>query len=410
MDTYGNQAPGDHHGEDRFCPQCGAQMPIGDQFCRSCGEKLTDGPSAKAAKAEKSGHKKVWLPVAVAILLIFAVVVFSQGSGGQSAVVEDVKSVAFGQDAPFETMIERSCDNIQWSQEKLDDNVYQVEVSGTMQAIKYHSELEGTPFYFTLVATYHGDTVYAELRDGSCDGAVSQKAYERLALYYKLQTGEVGYVNGNIAFSDVADQYDDPETYETARAKENTPNSVNDTREKIAWRLFEGSYQSRSEYEQYVIDGYYSLNLVQVSYDQFISEHPEYSTAYYRTNILGLGSENTPAENTDVPDIPQGLGRDWLMENFFPGVSYDALPAIFKQEIDNYAAASDPTDFVDALITDTYVDTFALDLIANEIFSQSFYDLEWSDQCMMILWYCMAYNDGVSFEDFCYSSNDYLGY
>lgn len=382
-------------------------MPAGDRFCRNCGAKLADEPSPKT---RQSSHKKVWFPVAAVIVLIFAAVMFSQNFSGQSAVVEDVKSVVFGQDAPFGTMIERTCDNIQWSQEKMDDNVYQVEVSGTMQAIKYHSELEGIPFYFTLIATYHGDTVYAELRDGSCDGAVSQKAYERLALYYKLQTGEVGYVNGNIAFSDVADQYDDPAAYEAARAKENTPNNVNDTREKIAWRLFEGSYQSRSEYEQYVIDGYYSLNLVQVSYNQFISDYPEYSTAYYRTNILGLGNENVPTGNTDTPEISQGLGRDRLMETFFPGVSYDILPAVFKQEIDNYAAASDSTDFVDALITDTYVDIFDLDLIANEILSQSFYDLEESDQCMMILWYCMAYNDGVSFVDFCYNSSDYLGY
>lgn len=116
------------------------------------------------------------------------------------------------------------------------------------------------------------------------------------------------------------------------------------------------------------------------------------------------------AESVDDPDLPQGVGRDWLMETSFLGVPYDVLPAVFKHEIDSYAGASDPSSFVDALIMDTYVDTFALDQIASEIFSQSFYDLEWDDQCMMILWYCMAYNDGVPFADFCRNANNYLGY
>ena len=76
MDTYENRPAGDRHGEDKFCPQCGAHIPIGDRFCRSCGAKLADEPSTKA---RRNGHKKGWIPVAAIIVLILAVVMLSQG-------------------------------------------------------------------------------------------------------------------------------------------------------------------------------------------------------------------------------------------------------------------------------------------------------------------------------------------
>jgi len=153
-------------GADMYCGKCGAELPGKATFCPGCGEKVvpeTVNGIKSDILTEKAWYRKgktvlAWCRrikiflyiVAGLLLVVFLVWAF------QRHPALDIQDVVFDNygTSSLGDAVDSTVRNQKWSSEKLDDNHYQVTLSG------FNTEAYGN-FELTFDVNYVDDYVYA---------------------------------------------------------------------------------------------------------------------------------------------------------------------------------------------------------------------------------------------------------
>ena len=144
-----------------ICPQCGEHAQAGSKFCQKCGAQLPDAPTTVNFQIKKKSHKKL-LTVAVIVVFLVALV----GLVNTHTPVNDAKSITLTYSThTLDQCVRSFSSDAKWSAKKVDSDVYDVTVSGTVTT--RDSDYQGEYYYIVFRLNYYNDVVSLQVSDGS---------------------------------------------------------------------------------------------------------------------------------------------------------------------------------------------------------------------------------------------------
>lgn len=144
-----------------ICPQCGEHAQAGSKFCQKCGSQLPDAPTTVNIQIKKKSHKKL-LTAAVIVVFLVALV----GLLNSHTPVDDAKGITLSYSThTIDQCVRSFSSNAKWSAKKVDSDIYDVTVSGTVTT--RDSDYLGEYYYIVFRLNYYNNVVSLRVSDGS---------------------------------------------------------------------------------------------------------------------------------------------------------------------------------------------------------------------------------------------------
>ena len=144
-----------------ICPQCGEHAQAGSKFCQKCGAQLPDAPTTENFQIKKKSHKKL---LTVAVIVVFLVAL--AGLLNAHSPVDDAKTMTLTYSThTLDQCVRSFSSDAKWSAKKVDCDVYDVTVSGTVTT--RDSDYQGEYNYIVFRLNNDNYSVTLQVSDGS---------------------------------------------------------------------------------------------------------------------------------------------------------------------------------------------------------------------------------------------------